>query len=508
MDAYLRSVETSGALSRYLGRQRWFPGRTRAAASVSIDEAVVIGEGAWLLVVRVRYEDGLVNRFAMPVALASGDAAGRVKREAGDRVIDEWPEAGELLHDDMAEGLGAHLLRAMSDSLRWPAASGVFVGEASSAFASLRGPAAMLPARRLATEQSNTSVVFGDRLILKVIRRLEPGLHPDYEVTRHLTERCRFDGVAAFAGALAWRSDDGESTIVAIAQAFVPGAVPLRERFVLQAADVMRADAGGPEAVRNGGRSRGGAAERTLADAELLGRRTGELHLALADAGDDAAFAPESVAAADLRATAEGMRAGVTSALDELGACVADLPSAVRDAAAQVLAGRAALMGTTAGVASVTPGFSRIRVHGDYQLDQVLESNGSFVIIDFEGEPLRPLAERRAKAIAMKDVAGMVRSFSYAAYAGLFEVAADDRDAADRLDTLARRWQRDVAMAFVGGYRGATIGAPFVPADPSDFDALLNAFIVEKAAYELRYELSHRLAWLRIPLAGILAILG
>ena len=153
-------------------------------------------------------------------------------------------------------------------------------------------------------------------------------------------------------------------------------------------------------------------------------------------------------------------------------------------------------------VARIAPGLQRIRVHGDYQLDQVLVAGGQFVIIDFEGEPLRLLADRRAKFLALKDVAGMARSYSYAAYAALFDVASADEELAGRLDPIARWWQGEATTAFVRAYRETVDGAAFVPPDRTVFDTLLSAFLVEKATYELRYEIEPPAALAADPAEG------
>jgi trehalose synthase-fused probable maltokinase len=504
-----REVIAREALPAYLSRQRWFPAGTRTIARVSMDEAVALPLGnACLFVAGAEYDDGGQHRFAVPVAFAEGAEAERVRRDAPERVIAEVTGGTPgILHDDMTHGLGGSLLMAMAGSLRWPLSRGVLAGEKTNAFDGLLGQQDVrgLTARRITAEQSNTSVVFGDRLIVKLIRRLEPGLNPDYEIGRHLTDRVPFPGVPALAGAVLWRGAKAEPTVLAVAQAFVPGAVVLRERIVSAIADYMRGE--GPR-VRSGTWMASAGACRELFDgAAALGAKTAALHLALSDSQGDPAFVPEPATAGDLAAIARAMQAQVDAAREVLAPRVADLPPASAALAARILGSRRELAEAIAGVARIPPGVQRIRVHGDYQLDQVLVAGGQFVVIDFEGEPLRPLADRRAKFLAVKDVAGMARSYSYAAYAALFDVAGDDEDLAERLEPIARWWQAEATASFVRGYREAAGRAPFLPADPAAFDALLDAFLVEKATYELRYEFSHRPRWLRIPLRGVADLL-
>lgn len=493
-------------LPAYLMAQRWFPSKARTLAHVEVEETVPLGdEGAALLVVAASYDDGVRHRFAMPVAAARGDEASRVREASPARVLAAL-EGDGVLHDDMGAGIGARLLDGIASGRQWPAGRGVLCGEATGAFAALRGSATALPARQVTAEQSNTSVIFGDRLIMKVIRRLEPGLNPDYEIGRHLTEVARFPGVPALAGALVWRGADAEPIVVGIVQALVAGAKPLRERIVAEVARSLRDRVAAPGPFdRQAWRQESAA---LFAEARVLGQRTAALHLALADARGDEAFVPEPATAGDLAAVTADMQANAAAAVELLESRLDAIEPASREVAATIVARRERLLEAIGRVAHVVPGVARIRVHGDYQLDQVLEAGGEFVVIDFEGEPLRPLPERRGKFLAMKDVAGMARSYSYAAYAALFEAAGEDGRQVERLEPLARWWQAEAGQAFVDGYRERAGAAAFVPESDADWAALLEAFVVEKATYELRYELGHRPAWLRIPLLGVAGILG
>jgi trehalose synthase-fused probable maltokinase len=493
----------------YLSRQRWFPAKGRSVATLSLVEAIRLpaGEGV-LFIVHLEYVDSGQHRFALPVAYATGDVEARVRRDAPDRVIAEVRDPGGILHDDLTLGLGQSLLLSIAGGLTWPATAGTIAGTRTPAFDQIAGglDVGTCEVRAIAGEQSNTSIILGDQVILKLIRRLEAGLNPDYEIGRHLGERVPFAGVPALAGAVLWRDAVAEPTVLAVAQAYVPGAVPLRERVVTAIAAFMRRHLPSLESHRTWTATPGACAELFDA-AAALGRKTGALHLALADAHGDPAFEPAPANAGDLGAIARDMRAQLDLAFAALSARAQALPPSAAALASRVLESKGLFMSAVDAVARVSPGLARIRVHGDYQLDQVLCAGGDFVIIDFEGEPLRPLTERRAKFLALKDVAGMARSYSYAAYAALFDVAGDDEGMADRLEPLARWWQRAATDAFVSGYREVAGCAPFVPASPRDFDTVLSAFLVEKATYELRYEIGHRPRWLRIPLRGMADLL-
>jgi len=239
-----------------------------------------------------------------------------------------------------------------------------------------------------------------------------------------------------------------------------------------------------------------------IESAVLLGRRTAELHLALAGDTRTEGFAPEPFTGKDYERLLSDALGQADRALELLGT----RPAAGEDGARQIVERAAGALrrlqqGDAAQLAEV--GTTRTRVHGDYHLGQVLWSEGDFYILDFEGEPARPLEERRKKESPFKDVAGMLRSFSYAAHAGLFIRAAGQPDEFDRLDPWARTWARWAGASFLKGYLAVAGDAPFVPADPSQRAALLDLFLFDKALYELNYELNNRPDWVRIPLRGL-----
>jgi maltose alpha-D-glucosyltransferase/alpha-amylase len=243
-----------------------------------------------------------------------------------------------------------------------------------------------------------------------------------------------------------------------------------------------------------------------LATADVLGRRTGELHVQVASDGKNPAFAPEPYTAADLKSTAEAMRDHAEYQLRLLDASLDKLDHRRRDLAALVLGRREELLHQFDDLPRLGSGGSRIRCHGDYHLGQVLVTEGDIMIIDFEGEPARPLSERRAKCTPLRDVAGMLRSFSYAALTGLGAATKTRPDDLERLAPWADLWETWVSAAFLRAYLGVTRGAGFLPSTTDDLDALLQAFVLDKALYELGYELNNRPDWVQIPLAGLLRL--
>jgi maltose alpha-D-glucosyltransferase/alpha-amylase len=243
--------------------------------------------------------------------------------------------------------------------------------------------------------------------------------------------------------------------------------------------------------------------------ARLLGRRTAELHLSLAADTTTGAFAPEPWTREDvarLVADAEA-QIGVARALIDAEALTLDLAADARDLVARAeTAMRGRYNPQTAAMPDGT--LAKTRVHGDYHLGQILWAEGDFYILDFEGEPARPLEDRRRKESPLKDVAGMLRSFSYAAYAALFAHSAGRAEELARLEPWAAAWQRWTGAAFVTSYLSAAGAAAFVPPDPVQRAALLDLFLIDKALYEMNYELNNRPDWTRIPLRGLAELLG
>jgi maltose alpha-D-glucosyltransferase/alpha-amylase len=240
--------------------------------------------------------------------------------------------------------------------------------------------------------------------------------------------------------------------------------------------------------------------------AALLGRRTAEMHLALASPTHDPAFMPEPLNSKDVDLLRDDLITHASSAFDALKANVARLPDGVLERAALVLSRRTLVLDRFRQLATGEIHALRTRIHGDYHLGQVLRSKGDFVILDFEGEPARSLAERRTKQSPLKDVAGMLRSFSYAAFSALMKYSTRRPEDFSRLEPWAHLWEQSVSSAFLRTYCEYARGVEVVPSEPRMFEQLLEAYVIDKAFYELVYELNNRPGWVMIPLTGILSL--
>ncbi|TVR25615.1 MAG: maltose alpha-D-glucosyltransferase [Ilumatobacter sp.] len=522
-----------------LARQRWFGGKARALRNVTVSDVAPLGAKddptLHILIVHVEYVDGEPEEYVLPITFADGEEAGRLAATSPGAVLAEVKGRGakahsgllfDALHDPRAASL---LLDTVNRKRRSRTGSGEIVGRRDTALGSAAELADLEPAL-LRVEQSNTSVRFGDRFLMKMVRKLEPGMSPDVEIGRYLAGR--IDHVPELLGTLDYQPKGAkEPRTLAMLHRFVPNegdawvyTLDELERFS------ERAVTDGEEIDRLFPRSNDppirlarepipdaphDAIGPFLGAAQLLGERTAQLHLALAAAGnDDRAFAAEGFTRLYQRSVYQSMRnavrRGLQSSRDSLDSITDE---GARDKIVELIAREHDILELLRRLSTERIDTLRTRIHGDFHLGQVLCTGRDFVLIDFEGEPARPLGERRIKRSPLRDVAGMLRSFQYATYSALqFQVERGTVEGGttsyEALRQRLREWNRWVSAAYLHGYFTAADGHPFVPADPDHTAILLDAFQLEKALYELSYEMNNRPEWVGIPLAGIAEILG
>jgi maltose alpha-D-glucosyltransferase / alpha-amylase len=513
-------------LPEYLPKQRWFAGKSRRIKSTRIVNWTSLdGSRSALAFVEVHFDVGEADIYLVPLAMTFAESANELRRSAPNAVVAPIVSAkvSGLLHDGVFDDkVCLELLSLIENGQELRTRPGRIRGERGKAFQEILGSADMpFPVRRGSAEQTNTSILYGDRFILKLFRRLEPGLNPDAEIGRHLTEKTSFDRIPPFAGSIELEQGAGtEPTTLAMLQGLVANegdgwkwTVEELDRYFetcapLRFPEHASAELGDPLELS------GHPATQVARDylgiyldaASTLGRRTAELHLALAAPSDDPAFAPQPVTPEDFQGVLLDFHQHASRVLDVLKERVSYLPDEVVEIAAAVLSRRRRILEHFEALKSNGFRTQRTRIHGDYHLGQVLRVKTDFVILDFEGEPARSLAYRRAKQCPLKDVAGMLRSFSYAAYASLTNYTARHPEDVARLEPWAQLWERSAAAAFLRAYRETAQGAEFLPADSSDFQKLLDLFVLDKALYEVFYELNARPAWVRIPLMGIMSL--
>jgi trehalose synthase len=495
-------------LPAYLPRQRWFAAKGQQISSTSSLMSAVLGsdDRGWLIeIADVTIAGGERHHYLLPLAIAwetPTDEPTRFLPFALSK-IRSGPHSG-LIYDGYADaGYMRAVLAALRDARVIPASSGevhfkptgklqdvVFDGEPE--------------VRALGVEQSNTSIIIGEQIVAKGYRRLHRGVHLEVEVARYLTDVAGYANTPPLLGSVEHRDVDGTPTALCILQGFVRNQGDgwkytlhhLKGLLERSATDEPDPEGGLPNVDR-------------IYDVliETLGVRTGELHQAFGLQTGDPAFEPEPITTQDLQGWREQVLGLAQRALGELEQARDGLPPETHDMVDAVLSEAGALGPLISGLVPESTSATKTRYHGDYHLGQVLLGMDDWMIIDFEGEPLRPLEERRSKHCPLKDVAGMLRSFDYAAWAALFAATEDRPEDFEPLRPVVEAWKQQASETFLSGYRRAVAGCSSYPTDATEADALLDLFLVEKAAYEIRYELGNRPSWVRIPLLGLHRIL-
>ncbi|MGH9043308.1 MAG: maltose alpha-D-glucosyltransferase [Acidimicrobiales bacterium] len=522
-------------LPRYLSGQRWFVHKTRTITSASFVDAVPVRSDrpkepplAEILIVRVELDFGEVEHYLLPLAFATGDEAEELRRFRPESVLATLEADGEkgILFDALVRPEFTHrILDALTNRRSLPGAVGrvTSVPAASRRVLSAIGEDATIGV--LAAEHSNSSVSVSDRALVKFVRRVETGVNPAVELGRFLTESARYERAPQILGSLEYRRDApvAEPATIAIMEEFVSnegdGWNYLVDSLVHGLEDVLAAShADGFElselppriASLDGSHIPPGhpLVGPHIEWAALLGRRTAELHIALASDRSDPRLAPEPLTMMERRAMFHGARNLVRRVFRQAaqGASEHRLLS-------EVLEREGEIVGRLRSILSSRLVVERIRCHGDLHLGQVLWTGRDFVFIDFEGEPARSLAQRRRKRPAIMDVAGMIRSLHYASRAAAMSVTRDLAGSVAlvepaRLESWLTFWYRWVAGTFLSSYSEAVDGQSFVPCDEGQLATLLDFFLLEKGIYELSYEANARPEWIAVPASGILETLA
>jgi maltose alpha-D-glucosyltransferase/alpha-amylase len=502
-------------LPTYIRNCRWFGSKARTLRQLKVIEQLPISadaDAAQLWFIEISYLDAPTETYAIPVKIASDAVARSVSQSAPHAVIARFAgsDGAVLLDAIWDETFRSQLLEAIVRRQALKARVGEFVGIIASGFDADQ-TATSGDSYVVSGEQSNSSILFDNKFFLKLYRKIEDGLNPDVEINRFLTEQTDFPNVPPFVGAIEYRRAKVEPTVVCLLQRAAPneGDVWTRtvdavgryyDRVLERKADLQNESApagalldeliGGvyPEKVR------------------LFGQRTGELHLALASSADDPAFRPEPFNAMTQRSVYQTMRTSLRRTFTLLEKKLPDLSRSFRDEAKQVLAAQQEILVREKRLLDRRTHAAKIRIHGDYHLGQLLYTGKDFVILDFEGEPARPLSDRKLKRSALRDVAGMMRSFQYAAYSALWQPAMRKEDV-PFLERWADLWYRQMSSVFLQSYLNTATGAIFIPKSSDDLQIMLEAYLLDKAVYEIGYELNHRPTWVVIPIRGIKHIL-
>ncbi|MGR3496674.1 maltose alpha-D-glucosyltransferase [Citreimonas sp.] len=492
------------SLHDYLPLQRWFAAKEGRISSTRLRRLAEI-DGQHLLAVVDVTAGQAEQQYFMPLSAVWGEdhltmgprlPATLAKLRQANRV-------GAVLDGVVAEDMANALLEQLRTGAELPAGDeGRIVFARSERF----DEAATDPGepRLLSAEQSNASIAFSDKLILKLYRRLRKGIQPDIEVARFLTDETDFTATPPLLGTIDWIDADGDVTTLGAASEFVRNQGDAWT-YVTEALDrdMERMETAAPE---EGDEDDEVVMGGPLDLGEVLGRRTAELHRALSSGAEGSAFGPQDLGKPDLDRMVDEVMGEVTGTLDRLQGRLDALTDTGRALAERLLDRRQRLLDHVSRLKSATPSGGLSRIHGDYHLGQVLVVQTDVMIIDFEGEPTRTLAERTAKTSPLRDVAGMLRSFDYALWSTArrrIELGADPQQTLAGVDG----WREATAGTFLAAYRDTMQGARVHPADPDFERALLDFFLIQKAAYEVAYEMAMRPDWVEIPLRGLLALI-
>jgi maltose alpha-D-glucosyltransferase/alpha-amylase len=493
---------------RYLRQQRWFAAKNQTLTRTTLADVGRwrTARGEWLLsFIDGQFANSAAQRYFLPLAVdwgteqvgpAAGAALARVRQQSKTGLLFD-ALADPAFSRDLVAALGT------GEPLRWSTGAMHFMPTAACPEVSAES-LDELAVRRTATEASNASVLLGNQFFLKAYRRLREGVNPEWEMSRFLTDISPCGATVPALGAIEYRPATGGPCTLALIQSCVKNqgdgwqyTLQYLERHVEDV--VTRSEDGADVEAEHA---------NYLLLMRALGARTADLHRALALEAGLAAFDPEPLDRAHLEAWAARLSIEVERTLDQLGERRGEMGEVDRAAVERLLEERDALAERVSALAAEPVDAVATRHHGDYHLGQVLLTEGDFVIIDLEGEPGRTFDERRTKTTALKDVAGMLRSFRYAAAVIIRDFAADHRAERALVEPLVARWREQAESAFLAAYRAAIEGCAVYPRREREAARLLELARIEKLLYELRYELDNRPDWLEIPLQNLLSLLA
>ncbi len=541
-------------LPTYLPGRRWFGGKARMIQSTEVLESIAIPYDApagYLTLVQVEYTEGDRETYVLPFTYASGERAKQIENEypqvvAARLYIEATSETG-ILYDALRDKTFAMVLLesiaqhrsfkgVTGELMTFPTRSSGLWSEVNIAAYSRSDTMDMAetPTTSLETQleplvttsdQSHTTVVYGNQLRLKIFRRIEPGINPDLEIGRFLTEKVSLARVPLVMGALEYQQKNNEPMTLGILRTFDAhqgDAWQYTQAALADYFDRVRTHQNRAQALPlvqthllDLAESPVTSLARTLVGdyletAHLLGQRTADLHVALAQETDDPNFAPEPFTDFFQRPFYHAMLGLMDRDFRLLQQHMQHLPEAMHADIRHIVTLDQEVRAYFQPFRDRKITAMRIRCHGNYHLGKVLRTSDDFIIIDFEGEPARSLDERRTKGSPLRDVASMLRSFHYAAYAALLtQEACGNTEGIDRptRESWANFWYVWVSAVFVRAYLDTVSQSPLLSQTRDELQILLDAYLLEKALYELGYELNNRPDWIRIPLLGILQLL-
>jgi maltose alpha-D-glucosyltransferase / alpha-amylase len=506
-------------LTDWVRVRRWFRGKARRHQASSIRDVLFVKEFAThaLVLLTLEFSEGDPQTYLLPVALLSRDDVADVEHRCPHALIAHVDGIGDgacALVDSVVSGKAGESLLAL---IRQRATARGTASTKGTAHSILKKLAAsdIPPPKATEFEQTNSTLLFGDQFLLKVYRQLESGVNSELEIGEFLTRYARGAPVPKVLGALRYQ-EAGDDSVIALVQEFVPNQGTAWDMTIDRVHgyfDRVLSRCSPPEPgpstppPPNPELDARDVIGSYLVDAFQLGERTAQVHLALAGRREPASFAPEPFTTMHQQSIYQWARSRMTKTFSALRKQLSHLPSEVRPLVSGLLEQEKELDKVLRRIKATKIIASRIRCHGDLHLGQVLHTGDDFVIIDFEGEPARPLNERSYKRCPLRDVMGMVRSFNYATEAVLRRGQYRESDM-QLLRPWARAWEGHVRQEYLRGYFETAEGASFIPNRKEHVDLLLSFYGMEKAIYEIGYEMNNRPDWLPIPIAGLQALVA
>ena len=517
-------------LNEYLCRLRWFGGKGRTIERIQLIQQATVPMGDYstiFTIMEVTFQSGLSDIYHLPLAFGKEPFAFKLKDLCPKSVIAQLEvgtEKGVLYDACYGIELQHFLITSMGENKRFSLPGGELVFSGNELLQNHIHEHEKIKPRMLAGEQSNTSITFGNRFFLKMFRKIDYGVNPDLEITHFLTQKAKFKYIPAYSGCIEWKTSKGTMVIgmmqemvesngdawthmldrlddfnesILTKNIFTSGIPPLTGSMTEPISyDEM------PEEMKE-------LLEVSVAErARLLGVRTGLMHQALASGDDLPEFKPEPYSLHYQRSLFAGLQSLVRGTFANQVKNLEKLSEETRSEAEEVLSMKDEILDVLRNIYKKKIDVTKIRIHGDYHLGQVLFTGKDFIITDFEGEPARSYSERRLKRSPLRDVAGMIRSFHYAAYASLFLDNQIRKEDFSKLIPFVEQWYHYMSQFFMKAYMETVQGSEFFPKNKQDLEILMTTFLMEKAIYELNYELNNRPGWVIIPLRGIKSLMN
>ncbi len=491
----------SDLLPRWIVDRRWYQAKSRGIAGVLLVDGITLWSTDGLALViafaEVQARDGGSDLYQIPLVISHEDPGPVAESARIGRL--QFGDVTYYLLDGLAvPAVVLWYLNQITGGFSTQTEQAWLTGGATKILSDLMGATAPEPIRLSGAEQSHSNVIFGDQLLLKVFRKLDAGTNPDLEIGQFLTEQTGFRSTPRLAGSVTYQRVDGLLFATAMLQEFVPSRGQGWEWMLGLIGHALDAATGTEPDCESRSMEALGLA---LSDARLLGQRTAEFHTAIACTDDDPEFCPEPFGIEDWQNSRQELLAQVGRTRTSL-AHSNQAPAALRAEADTVLAAILDWLKEQDQLPLPAGAGQKIRVHGDYHLGQTLRTESDYILLDFEGEPSKPIESRRRKQSPLRDVAGMIRSFDYAVYAAFDKACQNRPHQMEQLQQAARRFSPALIQAFKNSYQQHSDGSTWSPGGLGR-DLVLGRLLLEKGIYELDYELNNRPDWASIPLRGL-----